>query len=389
MTIGAEILVEALERIAAAGTEGVVVIASAALTRYRALAAAPGTDGVVETTGPMTTLYRKRPVLVEAFQMTEARRNDNNGWPHWLDKAWNGEVGKPGSFWCDYPGPGLGDARGERMVIGTLEGAHVVKHGDWIIRGVVGELYPCRADIFEATYEPIAPRTPDAAGTGESARCGLSCNRGGCIAQCAGGARHRGWHRCWDHAADERGHRGEPDPAASPVAAPPREPQAGPRTHGAQRWRPDRVHAVPQGPDRHGGDECLVPAMLRQQVEGRRVGRRPCPLACAPLPPHRPRARYARERGAREVPLRAFRRRSRLQQGPVSPWLRLSVRRLHARRSTSHARAGRASKALAEAVATWIPRIRQAPRSTGHVPAQARIASQRGFVPAESSACLH
>ena len=31
----------------------------------------------------------------------------------------------------------------------------VVKHGDWIIRGVKGELYPCKPDIFEATYERV------------------------------------------------------------------------------------------------------------------------------------------------------------------------------------------------------------------------------------------
>jgi hypothetical protein len=37
--------------------------------------------------------------------------------------------------------------------IDTLEGGHIVCPGDWIITGVVGELYPCKPDIFEATYE--------------------------------------------------------------------------------------------------------------------------------------------------------------------------------------------------------------------------------------------
>lgn len=37
--------------------------------------------------------------------------------------------------------------------IGTLEGPHEVTPGDWIIRGVKGEFYPCKPDIFEATYE--------------------------------------------------------------------------------------------------------------------------------------------------------------------------------------------------------------------------------------------
>lgn len=40
------------------------------------------------------------------------------------------------------------------LKIWTLEGDHTVSWGDWIIRGVKGELYPCKSDIFEATYEP-------------------------------------------------------------------------------------------------------------------------------------------------------------------------------------------------------------------------------------------
>jgi hypothetical protein len=39
-------------------------------------------------------------------------------------------------------------------LIATLEGSMVARSGDWIIRGVKGELYPCRADIFAQTYEP-------------------------------------------------------------------------------------------------------------------------------------------------------------------------------------------------------------------------------------------
>jgi len=39
--------------------------------------------------------------------------------------------------------------------IDTLEGGHTVCPGDWIITGVKGELYPCKPDIFEATYEAV------------------------------------------------------------------------------------------------------------------------------------------------------------------------------------------------------------------------------------------
>lgn len=39
--------------------------------------------------------------------------------------------------------------------IDTLEGGHIVCPGDWIITGVKGEMYPCKPDIFEATYDPV------------------------------------------------------------------------------------------------------------------------------------------------------------------------------------------------------------------------------------------
>ena len=41
------------------------------------------------------------------------------------------------------------------MLISTLEGVMEAKPGDWIIRGVAGELYPCKPDIFVRTYEPV------------------------------------------------------------------------------------------------------------------------------------------------------------------------------------------------------------------------------------------
>lgn len=47
----------------------------------------------------------------------------------------------------------------------TLEGAHIVSPGDWIITGIKGERYPCRADIFAATYEAYVD-TESRAGSG-------------------------------------------------------------------------------------------------------------------------------------------------------------------------------------------------------------------------------
>lgn len=98
----------------------------------------------------MSNQYRKKPVVIEAFQMTEARRMDNSEWPNWLNEAWNKNEGDSGALFrkdMDAPMPDL-------LCIWTLEGVHLVDWGDWIIRGVKGELYPCKPDIFAATYEP-------------------------------------------------------------------------------------------------------------------------------------------------------------------------------------------------------------------------------------------
>lgn len=47
------------------------------------------------------------------------------------------------------------DHGGKTLFIHTLEGKMEASLGDWIIRGVKGELYPCKPDIFEATYEAV------------------------------------------------------------------------------------------------------------------------------------------------------------------------------------------------------------------------------------------
>ncbi len=93
--------------------------------------------------------FRKKPVVIEAFQMTKERRSDNSEWPNWLHRAWNGNPHEKGSVWpSNYPKSDGSD----RLVITTLEGDHFVDFDDWIIQGIQGELYPCKPDIFEATY---------------------------------------------------------------------------------------------------------------------------------------------------------------------------------------------------------------------------------------------
>ena len=74
--------------------------------------------------------YRKKPVVIEAWRNVKGAVR-----PDWLK------------------GPGVAFA-GDVVIITTLEGVQNANPGDWIIRGVKGELYPCKPEIFEVTYEP-------------------------------------------------------------------------------------------------------------------------------------------------------------------------------------------------------------------------------------------
>ncbi len=96
--------------------------------------------------------YRKMPVVVEAFQMTEERRWDNSEWPTWLHEAWNRDITEGALFVSR-----VGNPDNSLLSIGTKEGVMSVSWDDWIIQGVQGEIYPCKPDIFESTYELIGP----------------------------------------------------------------------------------------------------------------------------------------------------------------------------------------------------------------------------------------
>jgi hypothetical protein len=88
------------------------------------------------------TRYRKKPVEVEARQW-----GLGDGYRH---------IGSV----IDWILLGEGSARyhdeDEALYIDTLEGTMRAERGDWIIKGVKGEFYPCKPDIFEATYEAVA-----------------------------------------------------------------------------------------------------------------------------------------------------------------------------------------------------------------------------------------
>lgn len=99
--------------------------------------------------------FRKKPVVIEAFQMTKERRWDNSEWPNWLHEAWQCNPGE-GAMWPDPDAPiEEGHQSPNRLVCGTLEGAHRIDWNDWIIQGIKGEIYPCKPDIFQTTYEAV------------------------------------------------------------------------------------------------------------------------------------------------------------------------------------------------------------------------------------------
>lgn len=98
--------------------------------------------------------FRKKPVVIEAFQMTEYQRADNSAWPSWLHEAWQIGAEAAGGL---YPGR---TGTSEFLRIKTLEGVMHVSPDDWIIKGVQGEIYPCKPDIFAATYEVADAHQP-------------------------------------------------------------------------------------------------------------------------------------------------------------------------------------------------------------------------------------
>ena len=89
------------------------------------------------------TQYRKKPVVIEAFKL------GHDLMPDWfLDKRSAGEITTHNLDGRHRGGPYC-------ALIHTLEGQMRAENGDYIIKGVKGEIYPCKPDIFEATYEAV------------------------------------------------------------------------------------------------------------------------------------------------------------------------------------------------------------------------------------------
>ena len=81
--------------------------------------------------------YRKKPVIIEAIQWTGDNYNEMDGFitvDHGYQADFGGNLG---------------------VAIPTLEGVMIAQEGDYIIKGVNGEFYPCKPDIFVKTYDSV------------------------------------------------------------------------------------------------------------------------------------------------------------------------------------------------------------------------------------------
>lgn len=78
--------------------------------------------------------YRKKPIVIEAVQFTGTNHDEI------------------ADFCAPQP---VKVGGGFTLLIPTLEGEMTANQGDWVIKGVKSEFYPCKPDIFEATYEPV------------------------------------------------------------------------------------------------------------------------------------------------------------------------------------------------------------------------------------------
>ena len=99
--------------------------------------------------------YRKKPVVIEAVQLT---------WQTWDEVcefmvAFDDMIGvwvdpESGKFTPLMFAPPRHLSLDDAEIGCLIEGEHLARQGDWIIRGVQGEFYPCKPEIFDATYDP-------------------------------------------------------------------------------------------------------------------------------------------------------------------------------------------------------------------------------------------
>lgn len=88
--------------------------------------------------------FRKKPVVIEAFRL------GIDNMPDWfMDAVTKNDIILYGQS------TGFYHANDTNADIKTLEGWHHANYGDYVIQGIKGEIYPCKPDIFEKTYEVV------------------------------------------------------------------------------------------------------------------------------------------------------------------------------------------------------------------------------------------
>ena len=90
-----------------------------------------------------TTLYRKKPVVIEGMILTDTNAGEVVAWI------------TAGGHKAIMRGGPKGGSINATVTIKTLEGDHLASVGDVVIKGVQGEFYPCKPDIFAETYEAV------------------------------------------------------------------------------------------------------------------------------------------------------------------------------------------------------------------------------------------
>jgi hypothetical protein len=88
--------------------------------------------------------YRKKPVVIKAWPVAEILRAMERDW-----------AALPSEVVAAYDAAVLVAPTRDGITIKTLEGDMLARPSDWLIRGVTGEFYPCKPDIFAATYESV------------------------------------------------------------------------------------------------------------------------------------------------------------------------------------------------------------------------------------------
>ncbi len=95
--------------------------------------------------------FRKKPVVIEARQLAGTSAEVLDVY-QWIERNTQGSFDP---LAAEVPASGVSiDPATGFVLIATLEGVMQAKPEDWIIRGVQGEFYPCKPDVFAATYEP-------------------------------------------------------------------------------------------------------------------------------------------------------------------------------------------------------------------------------------------